>query len=290
MADRQSIGNELTWAVELLAAAGVLNAKREATAVWAGLVGATLGDVWMNREAEAPELHRVTFRDAIERRAAGEPLPYATGVAGFRKLDLQVDHRVLIPRPETERLVEHVLMWARARLASGAMATLAADLGTGSGCIALSLATEWSFERVVATDVSADALAVARVNAERVAPHTPVDFREGSWLEPLEGDAVDVIVSNPPYVTAAEFDLLDRSVRAYEPRVALVSGADGLDATRDILQAAPRYLRPGGLLALELDSRRASTAHQLARATGWANAHVEPDLFGQPRYLLATKE
>jgi release factor glutamine methyltransferase len=289
MADRPSIGNELEWAVELLAKAGILNAKREATAVWAALVGATLGDVWLNREAEAPELHSISFRDAIERRAAGEPLPYAVGVAGFRKLDLLVDRRVLIPRPETERLVEHVLTWAKTRL-SGNGGGVVADIGTGSACIALSLATEGKFARVIATDVSPGAIQVAAVNTARVAPKVPVDVREGSWLEPLGKEQVDAIVSNPPYVTAAEFETLDHSVRSFEPKLALVGGVDGLEPTRVLLSQAARYLTSGGLLALELDSRRAHATQDVARSAGWSNARLEADVFGQARYLIATKE
>jgi release factor glutamine methyltransferase len=288
MTSRPSIGNELTWAVDLLAKAGVLNAKREATAVWAGLVGATLGDVWLNREQEAPELDRISFRDAIERRATGEPLPYAVGVAGFRKLDLLVDRRVLIPRPETERLVEQVLTWARGRLTPGT--GVVADIGTGSGCIALSLATEGAFAKVIGIDASPAALQVAAVNLARVAPKTPVELRQGSWLEPLGKERMGAIVSNPPYVTAQEFEGLDHSVRNFEPRMALVGGADGMEPTRVLLAQAGGALEAGGLLALELDSRRASAAQEIAVSAGWANARVEPDVFGQARYLFATKE
>lgn len=275
--------------MELLAKAGVLNGKREATAVWAALVGATLGDVWLNREAEAPELQSISFRDAIERRAAGEPLPYAVGVAGFRKLDLLVDARVLIPRPETERLVEHVLTWAKT-FPSANGGPVVADIGTGSACIALSLATEGKFARVIATDVSPGAIQVAAVNVARVAPKTPVEVRTGSWLEPLANDKVDAIVSNPPYVTAAEFETLDSSVRKFEPRLALVGGVDGLEPSRVLLSQAARYLPLGGLLALELDSRRARATEEVARGAGWKNARLEADVFGQARYLIATKE
>src|SRR5689334_11052888 len=154
-------------------------------------------------------------------------------------------------------------------------------MGTGSGCIALSLATEGTFAKVIATDVSPGAIQVAAVNVARVAPKTPVEVREGSWLEPLGKEQVDAIVSNPPYVTAAEFDSLDSSVRKFEPRLALVGGVDGLEPTRVLLAQAARYLAPGGLLALELDSRRARAAEEVARGAGWHNARLEADVFGQ---------
>jgi release factor glutamine methyltransferase len=184
--------------------------------------------------------------------------------------------------------VEHVLQWAKGRFANGG--GVVADIGTGSGCIALSLATEGAFAKVIATDFSAGAIQVAAVNTARVAPKTPVEIRQGSWLEPLGGDVVDAIVSNPPYVTAAEFDTLDASVRKYEPRLALVGGVDGLEPSRVLLAQGARYLTPGGLIALELDSRRAQATLDIARDAGWTNARLESDVFGQARYLIATKE
>jgi release factor glutamine methyltransferase len=143
-------------------------------------------------------------------------------------LELEVDSRVLIPRPETEGLVEHVLAW----LSRHPAARVVADIGTGSGCIALALAVEGRFARVIATDVSPAALAVARRNVARVSPPVPIEVREGSGCEALRGVEVDVIVSNPPYVSAAEFEELEPSVRLFEPREALVSGDGGLAHSR----------------------------------------------------------
>jgi release factor glutamine methyltransferase len=221
------------------------------------------------------------FRDAVERRAEGEPLAYAMGTAGFRTLDLRVDRRVLIPRPETEGLVQRVLDWAEAEGRHG----IVADIGTGSGCIALSLAVEGSFSRVIATDTSAKAMAVAADNAAAVKSDTLVDFRVGEFFEPVRETTLDAIVTNPPYVTGGEFEDLDDGVRLYEPRDALVSPENGMWHIRRILEDAMDHLNPGGLLVLEVDARRADPAIDIAGRNGWS-AKIEKDVFDRPRYLL----
>jgi release factor glutamine methyltransferase len=207
-------------------------------------------------------------------------------MAGFRTLELEVDSRVLIPRPETEGLVENVLAWAKHHSRWGVVA----DIGTGSGCIALALAVEGRFTRVVATDASASALAVARRNLERISPPIPVLLREGFLWEALEGERCEVIVSNPPYVSEAEFEALEPGVRLFEPRTALVSQNGGMEHIRQLLAGAGDYLAPLGLLALEVDSGRAEDARALATENGWSRVRVDQDLFGRPRYLLATWE
>jgi len=291
---------EIAWAAERLAGAGLPQPRQEALALWACVSGSTAGDAWLRADEGIDQALGARFREAVERRAAGEPRAYAAGRAGFRTLDLLVDRRVLIPRPETEGLVELVLQEARARwpaagppgggpgVASEGPSVL--DLGTGSGCIALSLAVEGRFGRIVATDLSPEALEVARANLERLEPPPRLELRLGSWFEPVSGEQFDVIVSNPPYVAEGEYAELDAGVRDFEPRLALVSGADGLEATRAILAGAHAHVRAGGLLALEVDSRRAAESAKVARIAGWPAVRLERDLFGRPRYLLVTKE
>jgi len=256
----------------------------EATALWAAVAGLKPAEVWLRREADAAPDVTQRFWKAVEQRKRGVPFAYVVGHVGFRTLDLKIDPRALIPRPETEGLVELVLQEIGQR-------GLAADVGTGSGCIALSLAVEGSFEKVVAVEQSPDAAAVARENVARINPATPVEIREGNLLEPLvdKGERYRVIVSNPPYLAAAEYDALDQSVRDFEPRDALVSGTDGLRATRTLFAEAGALLERAGILALEIDERRADAVRALGEELGWSVA-IHEDLFHCPRYALSTRE
>jgi len=248
--------------------------------VWAAVTGTTVGDAWLRRDEAKAADTAARFQDAMAQLERGVPFAYAVGRGSFRTLDLAIDSRALIPRPETEGLVELVL----ARCSTGRVA----DIGTGCGCIALSLAVEGQFDRVIAVEQSLTAAALARENVARIAPATPVEIREGNLLAPLvdKGERFRVIVSNPPYLTAAEYEELDPSVRGHEPREALVSGEDGLDATRALVAGAAALLEPGGLLALEIDERRADSIRTLARDAGW-QVEIHADLFGCPRYALA---
>ncbi len=251
--------------------------------VWAAVSGTTAGEAWLRRdEPKAPETV-ARFQDAMTQLERGVPFAYAVGRVGFRTLDLTIDQRALIPRPETEGLVELVL----ARCSTG----LVADIGTGSGCIALALAVEGRFDKVIAVEQSADAAALARENVERLVPKTPVEIREGNLLAPLvdKGERYRVIVANPPYLTDDEYAELDASVSDFEPREALVSGSDGLDATRTLFAGAGALLEPGGLLAIEIDERRGNAVRELGRDHGWI-VDIYNDLFNCPRYALSIKE
>jgi release factor glutamine methyltransferase len=216
----------------------------------------------------------------------GMPMQYAVGRAAFRHLDLRVDPRVLIPRPETEMLVELVLGLA-------GQGGTAADIGTGSGAIALALAGEGRFERVIATDISEDALEVARGNLTAIPPERRglVDFRRGNLLEPLAGLAVRAIVSNPPYISPAEEGDLPAGVRDWEPPLALFSGEDGMAAIRGIVLGAAALLEPGGLLAVEIDSRRAAAARECAETDSrFRDVEIRTDLTGRERFLVARRK
>jgi len=272
---------------ELSRASGSLEDPSEASALWGAVSGMKPGEVWLKRETEpAPDVVK-RFWKAVEQRQAGVPFAYVVGHIGFRTLDLRIDPRALIPRPETEGLVEHVLR------ETGNGKGWVADIGTGSGCIALALAVEGDFEKVVAVERSPAAAALARENVERIAPTTPVEIREGNLLGPLvdkgERGAYRAIVANPPYLTEREFAELDPSVREFEPREALVSGTTGLDATRALFAGAGMLLEGGGLLALEIDERRAEAVRALGRDYGWEVA-IHSDVYGYSRYALSLKE
>ena len=227
------------------------------------------------------------FQDLLDRRAAGEPLQYVLGRWAFRHLDLFVDRRVLIPRPETEVVVEVAL----AELASlRVRRPNVVDLGTGSGAIALSFAAEVPSARVVATDVSDDALAVASANLSGVGTlvASRVRLAQGEWFDAvpveLKGD-VHLVVSNPPYV--ADGELLPDEVAGWEPSAALRAGATGMEAIECIVREAPAWLTRPGVLVVELDPHQAGAAIALARAAGFASAEVRPDLTGRDRALVA---
>ena len=277
-----SLAALLESATASLVRSGVREPRREAAALWSALAGCSPGAAWIERDRPAAPALIDDFREAVARRAAGMPAAYATGRAAFRTLDLVVDRRALIPRPETEGLVELVLRWA-----AGKPGGVAADIGTGTGCIALALAMEGRFERVIATDSSVEAAALAHENVAQVRPGVPVEVRVGDLLAPLAADRCRVIVANPPYLTEEEWAALDPAVREFEPKPALASGPDGLVATRALLTGALAVLEPGGLLALEIDERRSTAVRALAHDAGWGHVTIHQDLFGRPRYALA---
>ena len=284
-----TLGALLDAAAERLRTAGLSGARRQATLLWSAVAGLSPGNTWLARDRRPTPAQEAPFLRLVDRLVAGEPMAYVLGTAGFRTLDLAVDRRVLIPRPETEGLVAFVLGWGRRTFGERTWG-VAADIGTGSGCIALSLAVEGRFERIVATDVSREAIAVAAGNRDRVRPPVPLDLRLGAFLEPLAGERVTAIAANPPYVAEREVTDLPAAVRDHEPRGALVSPEEGLYHVRRLLEEAGEVLVPGGLLAVEIDARRSGAVAARARAAGWRNAVVRRDLFGRDRYLIAIKE
>src|ERR1035437_1879512 len=227
---------------------------------------------------------------AIEQAAAkmvrGMPMQYAVGRAAFRYLDLKVDQRVLIPRPETEMLVELVL-------ASTKPGGIAIDVGTGSGAVALALASEGRFDAVIATDISADALDVARSNLAAIPAEkrSLVEFRLGSMLEPAFGVTAPALVSTPPYISPTEEGDLPAGVRDWEPPLALFSGEDGMAAIRGIVRGAAALLEPDGLLAVEIDPRRAGRARECAETDSrYRDVEIRADLTGRERFLVARRK
>lgn len=238
---------------------------------------------WPEVRLDPPCLAR--FDELVERRAAGEPIAHLLGEREFRSLAFEITPDVLIPRPETETLVDAVLKHLREReLKRPAIL----DMGTGSGCIAVSLAHERPDSRVVAADASAEAIAVARRNAGRHGL-TNIEFVQGRWFRPLGRRRFDVIAANPPYVPGDDPHLQQGDVR-FEPIGALDGGADGLDALREIAAAAPHYLKPGGLVAVEHGHDQSEAVAALFRAEGLIDIELIHDTAGLPRVTLARKK
>lgn len=221
----------------------------------------------------------------LERRVRREPMAYILGVQEFWGRDFRVGPGVLIPRPETELLIEAALEWARARAPSAPPVVV--DVGTGSGCLAITLALELAGAVVHATDISPAALAVAEDNARRFG--ATVRFHRGPLFAAVP-PPVDLLVSNPPYVTRAAYASLPPEVRAYEPELALVGGEDGLDVIRQVLVAAGRGLRPGGWLLLEIGYDQAEAVARLAaEVPGLELLRIAADLQGIPRAVVAAR-
>jgi len=233
------------------------------------------------------------LQSMLARYAKGEPLQYVMGRWAFRRLDLLVDSRVLIPRPETELLVEHVTRYALQKIRDFGRGVAIADLGTGSGAVGLSVLHELPFEsaEVWMTDISEDALHVARANAAGVGRNAVgARFGHGSWYEALPEDlrgSLDVIVSNPPYIATGD-PLVGESVLNWEPHNALFAGVDGLNDLRAVVSGAVNWLVPGGLLAVEMGFTQANVVSQLFESAGFNNVSVHKDLAGLDRFVTGT--
>lgn len=247
-------------------------------------------DVYLQFDRPLEEVQLGAIRELVRRRGDGEPVAHITGEREFHARVFTVSPDVLIPRPETETLVGLALVEARRRAPNGDGLRIA-DLGTGSGCIAVTLAAELPGAQVTATDVSDAALAVARLNAARHQVSDRVELVGGSWAAPLEGRSFDIVVANPPYIPTHELAGLARDVRDHEPTLALDGGPDGLDAYRELLPSIAAVLGATGWSALEIDTRAAATVAALAvEALGpEAVTETHPDLTRRPRVLSMTR-
>lgn len=272
---------------ERLAGAGIEVPGIEAE----GLLSAALGDVprhmLYQEEREITAEEAELLEEYISRRLEGEPLQYITGEAAFRLLTLKIDRRALIPRPETEGLVGVVL-----RLMGSNRQALVLDAGTGSGAIALSLAMECPQWGILAADISPAALELARENADRY------DVGQIQWLEAditrldfwRHLPPLDLVASNPPYVTDAEWRDLPREIHDYEPKGALVAGPRGLDVISALLDGASMRVKPGGLIVIEIGETQEEAVTEMARMRGLVDVRVAPDFSARPRYLIALQK
>mgnify|MGYP002624169253 CR=1 FL=1 len=284
--DVWSILRMILWSAEYLQGKGVESGRLDAEHLLAHVLTMERLQLYLEYERPLTPAELDAYRPLLRRRAAREPLQHILGVQPFRELDLAVDGSVLVPRPETEVLVEAVLEWSRT---SGRDDLSALDVGTGSGAIALSLALEGPFAGVVATDVDDSALATARRNGAAAGLDERVEFRTGDLFKALDdGERFDVVVSNPPYIPEGDAASLQPEVREWEPERALYGGSDGLEVLRRLVAGAPRHLRSGGLLAVEVGLGQAETVVELMKgAQMYDDPTILRDYSGRERFVLA---
>lgn len=265
---------------EFLARKGIETARLDAEVLLGHVLGKDRVYLYVHFDQPLEPAEIDAYRTLIVRRGRREPVAYIVGSKEFFSRPFTVDSSVLIPRPETELLVETVVEWAKER---GPLQI--ADIGTGSGAIAISLATALEHSTIWAVDVSREALRVASANAEQLGVSDRIQFLHGTWLAPLEGKVLDAVVSNPPYIPSADIDQLQPEVRAYEPRLALDGGEDGLNAYRALIPQAATMVRGGGLLAVEVGYGQAQSVAALGRASGWHLERIIPDHAGIDRVV-----
>ena len=265
---------------------GIDNARLNAELLLAHVLEWKRLDLYTRFETVLDESKVDAFRELVRRRGNREPLQHLLGKTEFRSMEILCDARALTPRPETEILVEEVI-----RCAEGKEAPLIADVGAGSGCIAVSLAQALPSSQIVATDVSLEALEVALGNVELHGLSDRIRLLEGDLAEPLlaEGYAgkIDIIASNPPYVATDEFEDLQPEVRDYEPRQALDGGADGLDFYRRFFRETQALAKPDMAVALELPDKKSADVQAIAEDHRWQEIEIKPDHAGIPRVLAA---
>ena len=235
----------------------------------------------------AQEVHLEAMRRGITRLAKGEPVQYVLGEWDFRSLTLGCDKRALIPRPETEELVERVLKYLKANYGISAEMPFVVDVGTGSGCIILSLAKEHRNGVFLGTDISAEAISLARENAEKCGLNGGVKFAISDGLDEFDPESVDVIVSNPPYIATADCDNLDPRVKDFEPRNALDGGVSGLDFYERFIGDAMNVLKPGGAIFFEIGERQGDALREIFESYGFTDVMIEKDFAGHDRYASA---
>ena len=280
----QRVPELLCWAENYLEKQGIYKPRLNAELMLSHCSGRSRVDLYAHPEMEISPEARQAFIRCVHRRAAREPLQYVTGISGFRRLELAVDGRVLIPRPETEMLVERALEILRE--AEGH--PLVVDVGTGSGCIALSLAKEHPEAVVHATDGSGEALQAARENSSRLGMEGLVEFHLGDLLRALPAwmlGRIDLVVSNPPYVREADFPALPPEVREHEPRAALVAGPRGTEVHARLVDQSLSWLSPGGRLLMECGEDQVEEVCRLMESAGYAEVSCGKDLTGRPRMV-----
>ncbi len=280
------LGDSLQSAIEFLTDEQVPSPRMNAEVLLMFVLGVDRAQLYAHPERELTADEQARYDEALRERATGRPAQYITGHQEFWGMDLIVTPAVLIPRPETEHLIETVLELAREFPARSIV-----DVGTGSGCIALALAKELPQARIMATDISPEALEVARANAARHQLEKRIDFVEADLLKKdaasYVSTAADFVVSNPPYVSEEERDKVQREVRKFEPKLAVFGGEHGFDIYRRLIPQARETLKPGGWLVMEMGFSQEVEIRKLL--SDWSEVRVTADLQGIPRVVAARK-
>jgi len=283
-------GTALRQLAARLKTAGMDEAQTKAEWLLAHVLGGGRLDVYTHPERSLTPDQAARLRQLGRRLAAGEPLQYVLHTAEFFGRSFQTDGRALIPRPETELLFTAALDAPCLTGERRRSAPRVADVGTGTGCLAISLALERPEARIWAVDVSADALALARENAQRHGVTARIEFVQGGLLDPIAPASLDLVVSNPPYVPTAEWRELPRDIRDHEPRAALDGGADGLAVLAPLIVQAADKLAPGGWLVLEIGEDQGRRVRDLMKRAGFVSMKVRQDLAGWDRVVVGRKK
>ena len=277
-----SLREAVDHAADSLKRADVENAKRDASLLLAHVLKSEASILYREPERQLTKTEQEAFDALIARRARREPVSHLTGHREFWSLDFLVGPDVLDPRADSETLIEVVL----SEVQDGFAVSRLLDLGTGSGCLLLSLLSELPEAIGIGVDVSEKALAIARRNAERLGLAQRAEFRHGRWHAGLE-ESFDIVISNPPYIPASDINALQPEVREFEPHLALIGGEDGLDCYREIIAGLSSILRPGGLIVFEVGAGQASTVGEMLQKAGFKRAKYHKDLSGIKRCVSA---
>jgi release factor glutamine methyltransferase len=281
-----STASAISEGATALRTAGITDARREAGSLLTHTIGCNRSYIITHRDDQLTNEQVETFRKFVARRAGGEPLQYITGHQEFFNLDFEVTRDVLIPRPETELIVEIALA-----ILKDIPEPFLADIGTGSGCIAISLLHELPRARALATDISPAALEVAKRNAQLYGLHDRLMLVHSDCFSDLDAQQTfSLIVSNPPYIAERDLETLQREVRKYEPPAALNGGGDGLSVIRRLLLEAPRFLRSGGTLVFEIGFGQSGAVKELIEPTAWNLIKICRDLQAIPRAVVLERK
>lgn len=280
----------LNWVNEYLTEKGVDSPRLSAELLLSHVLGLKRIELYTSFDKLVTKQQLDKLHDLVKRAGWHEPIVYLTGKTEFYSLELDITPDCMIPRPETELLVERAIEFLRGRKGK----QFVCDLCTGSGCIAVAIAKNAPSARIIATDISASALAIAEKNVEKYNLKDKITLLCGDLFEPiipqLDVEKLDLIVCNPPYTTAAEFESLDRNIKAYEPRIALYAGEDGLDVHRRIIEKVDTFLKPDGALILEFGYRQGQAIRELLERAGcFAEITIEKDTGNNDRIAIAKK-